>query len=374
MKEAASAYLERDLWDRLASCGKKIFLYGMGNGADKILGVASARGIPVEGVFASDGFVRGHQFHGMRVTTWGEVKEVYGAENVVVLLSFASSLPEVIENIRRIAGEAELYVPDVPVFGDGLFDAAYARAHWEALEAAAALLSDEHSREIFWSVVGFRLSGRLEFLFKAWDCEEDREERLLCPGEIQTALDLGAYNGDSVRALLGRICAAGGTPARIWAMEPDPRNYKKLAAYAENETRAEVIPVAAAAWSGSEELCFEVSGNRNASAGENRSGSLAERPRKVRTVQAMAPDEVLSGEAVDFIKYDVEGSEREALEGSRETIAGCSPLLAVSLYHRIEDLWQIPLRIHESYPAYRSFSLRLPVGIPAWDLMLYCRA
>ena len=88
----------------------------------------------------------------------------------------------------------------------------------------------------------------------------------------------------------------------------------------------------------------------------------------------MSPDEVLAGEPVDYIKYDVEGSEREALEGTSQTIERCRPLLAVSLYHRVEDLWRIPLALHERYPFYRRFSLRLPVGIPAWDLMLYCEA
>jgi FkbM family methyltransferase len=344
----------------------------MGNGADKILAVCAARGISVAGVFASDGFVRGHSFHGMRVATWSEIKETYGAENVIVLLSFATSLPDVMERIRSIAAEAELYIPDVPVFGDGLFDAAYARAHWGELEATAELFCDARSREVFWQVVAFRLSGRIEHLEAAFDARETTVAEILRPGKMQTALDLGAYNGDSVRAWIADVRAAGGCPRRIWAMEPDARNFRKLSAYAETETEVEVIPVPAAAWSREETLVFEDSGNRNASVGDNRSSSLSERPRKVKEIAAMAPDSVLAGASVDYIKYDVEGSEAEALAGSERTIDACHPMLAVSLYHRIEDLWRLPLRIRERHPEYRGFALRLPVGIPAWDLMLYC--
>lgn len=45
-----------DLWNYLAKAAKPIFLYGMGDGADKVLSVLSSRGIAVQGVFASDEF------------------------------------------------------------------------------------------------------------------------------------------------------------------------------------------------------------------------------------------------------------------------------------------------------------------------------
>ena len=64
--------IERDLWERLAATDKKIVMYGMGNGADKILRACDEKGVTVCDFFASDGFVRGHLFHGKRVRTWGE--------------------------------------------------------------------------------------------------------------------------------------------------------------------------------------------------------------------------------------------------------------------------------------------------------------
>ena len=114
--------IECDLWKHLASSDKVKVMYGMGNGADKILGICAERGIEISDFFASDGFVRGHSFHGKVVLSYSEIKEKYGAENVIVLLSFASSLPEVIANINKIAAECELYAPDVPVFPSELFD------------------------------------------------------------------------------------------------------------------------------------------------------------------------------------------------------------------------------------------------------------
>ena len=93
----------QDLWEYLAASSKTIVMYGMGNGADKILAACAEKGVTVSDFFASDGFVRGHVFHGKTVLSWSGIKEKYGAENVIVLLSFGTSLPEVLENIERIA-------------------------------------------------------------------------------------------------------------------------------------------------------------------------------------------------------------------------------------------------------------------------------
>lgn len=52
------------LWDYLKGAKKPIVLYGMGNGADKIIKVLEDRGIEYKGVFATDGFVRENTFTG----------------------------------------------------------------------------------------------------------------------------------------------------------------------------------------------------------------------------------------------------------------------------------------------------------------------
>ena len=59
--------IKKDLWQYLAESDKPIVMYGMGNGADKILSVCEAKGIEIKDFFASDGFVRGHSFHGKKV-------------------------------------------------------------------------------------------------------------------------------------------------------------------------------------------------------------------------------------------------------------------------------------------------------------------
>ena len=54
-------------WEKLQQTDKPIVMYGMGNGADHILTVFERLGVQVADFFASDAFVRGHSFHGVRV-------------------------------------------------------------------------------------------------------------------------------------------------------------------------------------------------------------------------------------------------------------------------------------------------------------------
>ena len=88
-------------------------------------------------------------------------------------------------------------------------------------------------------------------------------------------------------------------------------------------------------------------------------------------MSARSLDSVLCKEAVDYIKYDVEGAEREAIIGSQKTILSRRPALLVSAYHKSEDIFALPLQIHALRPDYKLYYRRYPY-VPAWDLNLIC--
>lgn len=355
-----------DLWEYLKSTSKHVVMYGMGNGADKILAVAADKGIEIEDFFASDGFVRGHSFHGKRVLSYSEAKQKYGTDGMIVLLSFASSLPDVMQNILRIAQECELYAPDVPVFGDNLFDAAFYAEHKPQFDAARALLADEESVRVFDCIIRYKLTGDLKYLCTAENDPDESFTRILPSHTFRTAVDLGAYNGDSARAL----APYAQNLQTLYALEPDARNHRKLCAYAEEEQRFRIVPLPYAAWDEDVTLYFDASGNRNAGAAQNTSSVLLPRAGKVKEVEARALDGILKGERCDYIKFDVEGSEQKALAGCSKTIADHAPALLVSCYHRSEDLYALPLLLHQMRPDYALYLRRFRY-FPAWDIDLY---
>lgn len=351
--------IREDLWETLAHAQKPILLYGMGNGADKILAVCHARGIEIADTFASDGFVRGHSFHGKTVLSYSAAKEKYG--QFIALLSFASSLPDVLKTIRRVAAEQELYAPDVPVCGEALFDRAFFEKHKADLEDTEAMLVDEFSRNTLTNIVQYKLTGRIDYLDA---CESDENEAFTSLVQAKTLrhyTDLGAYNGDTVRKLLPLAPHL----SHVTAFEPDKRNFRKLSEYAEAvSNRVTVDAHHIGAWSEKDCLSFDASGNRNA-------GILTGMTtKKAMKISVDTVDTILNGKQTDFIKYDVEGAEKEALLGSKKTIEACRPRLLVSLYHRSEDLFALPKLVKALAPSYELYLRKLPY-IPAWDLNLY---
>ena len=60
-------------------------------------------------------------------------------------------------------------------------------------------------------------------------------------------------------------------------------------------------------------------------------------------------------ERITFLKMDIEGAEVQALQGAARTVRETKPTLAVCVYHRLSDLWRIPLYLHELVPQYKLY-------------------
>jgi FkbM family methyltransferase len=58
---------------------------------------------------------------------------------------------------------------------------------------------------------------------------------------------------------------------------------------------------------------------------------------------------------ITMIKLDIEGSELLALEGMMKTMRRDKPKLAICIYHKLADLWELPLYIKELVPEYKLF-------------------
>ena len=349
--------LENDMWEELKNESRPIVIYGMGNGADKLFDRLEKYNIKVSDVFASDGFVRGHSFRGYLVKSFSEIKATYS--DFVILLSFASNRSEVIDMLADINGAYDMYVPDMPVAGvEEYFDKDFYNENYQAILDAYNSLADEESKAIFSSVVNYKLSGRMKYLL---ECYSTRDEiySLMPIEKIRRAVDAGAYNGDTVREMKAYFPNL----EDVYAIEPDKKNYKKLEKYSEAETEINVISINAGAWcEGVGSLIFS-SGNRNSTVVATASFEHREDTVILEMIDNLAPGKI------DYIKYDVEGAESEAITGSDYTIRCCKPTLLISLYHRSRDVFDIINRIKRDYPFYKLYLRRLRC-LPAWEIDL----
>lgn len=160
-------------------------------------------------------------------------------------------------------------------------------------------------------------------------------------GEL-TIIDGGAFNGDTMRDLFRRY---GKQIRRYYAFEPMPHIFPRLQAAADEfkgETEIQCFNAA----------LFNHSGTGAFHKGVPRSSRMSEKGDTV--VQCLTLDSLnlpISGKVC--LKLDIEGAEMAALEGAREFIQTHRPYLALCVYHKSGDIYEIPRYIQSIAPPYR---------------------
>lgn len=345
------------VWQALRETGKPIVMYGMGDGAVKIVSVMEAQGIKPAAFMASDEFVRGHSFLGYEVKKLSDIQAQY--EDFVIVVCFGSALPDVMDRLYALSEQYELYAPDVPVIGGGLFDEEYLAEHKNEIAEVRKMLADEQSKKVFDCWLRYRLTGKISYL-KSCETPKDEAYSLLNIGREETYIDLGAYTGDTVEEFL-KLTDKEFT--EIYAVEPDQRNYAKMRRRLYMLGSGIFHPINAIAWNEDTVLDFYRRGGRNSSLNGGKGRAIPTDAKRV--------DTILGGKKATLLKLDVEGAEKEALEGAEKTIRTYKPRIILSLYHRTEDMLALPKQIKALNGGYRLY-LRHHPYIPAWDTNLYC--
>ena len=344
---------EYSFWEDLRN-DRPVILYGTGNGADKIIDSLESFGIEPDGIFASDGFVRDRTFRGKKVLSYSDTVSKYG-EDITILLSFGTNRKDVLDFIFYLDKRHNLIIPDVPLYGGNLFDRKYFLSKEQTILETLDLFKEEKSRKLFADAINFRLTGKLRYLTNCEPFKESLMNLFKCT-DVRIIVDGGAYDGDTVKTFLEVFPDA----ERVFAIEPDPHSFSKLGRISDDR----IIPINSALSDKKGVSDFSSSSSR----GSGISG-IANKSRKI-LINTTTVDSLLSEDKCDLIKLDVEGTEREALIGSSFTISNYAPNLIVSLYHRTDDVFDIPRYVKSLSSDYDLF-LRRPFCVPMWDMNLF---
>ena len=151
-------------------------------------------------------------------------------------------------------------------------------------------------------------------------------------------VDCGAFDGETVNEYFSY-----NKDGMSISFEPDPKNLEVLNKNIKNKN-ALIYPLGV--YSKTDILKFNPLGS---------GGSIEENGELEIAVTSL--DETIYNFKPDYIKMDIEGAEKEALLGAKNIIKDFSPKLAISIYHKAQDLWEIPLLIKEINPNYE-FKIR----------------
>lgn len=217
----------------------------------------------------------------------------------------------------------------------------------ESIRQLSAILSSSDSRLELLRILYSRISGDISLLQPAPFRIYNHPSLFANLYPKGLYIDAGAYDGSESKWLKS-IMPEG---SRVVSFEFDQENYSR---YLANNSEEDIEYVQAGLWS--HEAIASTSGQ-----GIGARVSIAESSSSSDSCQArlFSLDDYLSkyhsSANVAFIKMDIEGAEVEAIRGARRVIERDKPHLAISVYHKPSDLWEIPLLIYSINKTYQFY-------------------
>jgi FkbM family methyltransferase len=243
-----------------------------------------------------------------------------------------------LENLDYYAFRQQSQLPiDNPFFWDDFrqvfhdSDGAFERLH--------AALADDVSRDTLRRIVNFRLTADIDWM-QGFTDRQDRqyfEDFLQMRGGGETFVDIGGFDGFTSQEFIKRCPGY----ACVHLFEPEPGNMAQ----------------ARARLAGYRDIYFHAMGVSDCAQTLrlSREGSMSRLSNTGDVEIALDRlDAVIDG-PVTFIKMDIEGAERPAIDGAASLIRCHVPRLALAAYHRADDFYRIPekiLALHSGYDIY----------------------
>ena len=168
----------------------------------------------------------------------------------------------------------------------------------------------------------------------------DRELIKLHDNEV--FIDAGCFNMGTAKQFIDNCPGK----SKVYSFEPDSYSYEVCKAEKERLGLDNVTLFHYGTWSEKTTLSFADGGGGGSQVSEN--GTI--------TIETCTIDEIVDpSDVVTYIKMDIEGSELESLKGAKGIIQRDHPRLCICIYHKPDDLIEIPLYIKELVPEYKLY-------------------
>ena len=326
---------------RLEEEGNPIYIYGSAAGGKQVANRLLREGINYEGMVEDSKY-------------W---KESSGAQRLEDVLEQAEGNVNLVIAFKGFQGKKQIpysekisHIVDWDCWaGNHVVDNTYITYGWvtenfEKLQWMFQRLKDEKSRKTLAAFLNQKISMDYRYLKETKSDCQYFDEDIISLSEHEVFVDCGAYDGDSAMAFLEALKRRGVKSYNaIISFEPDKGNYQKLRDRRLKSHTCICKGVSDAVGT----VYFSEKGT---------SGKIADKTNVEGTpIELDTIDHAIQGQPATLIKMDIEGEELAALQGARDTIKRWKPKLAVCIYHKKEDLWEIAEYIHQLNPEYKLY-------------------
>ncbi len=334
---------------------KSVVIYGAGAFARKVLNSWRNRMPAVVALVDSNANKQGTVLHGVSVFAPSELlSSFYGATVVVAAMETFS-----IEYELRYLGITPLFAEhDGSV---GYHPGSWIVRHPDLFNNVFEILSDELSRFVLLSMIKARMFQNFNFPMKGnWFAVECTSHPQYFPSDIikvtedEFFIDCGAFDGDTVVDFVSLVWRSNIKNWHAIAIEADEENARiartNLANYGINNIS---VLNGVLGFDKDVEILHNCRINGNFYCGNE-----------------MNLDDFSYKLPITFIKMDIEGAELNALRLGKKLISKDKPKLAICIYHKTEDLLNIPFYLWTEYPYYSLFMRHHRSG-SLWETVCY---
>lgn len=322
-----------------------VLLYGGGEGSKWFLKFMKRYGIRIECVIDRNKMTRIED--GIPVVLPGEAFEVY--DKAIVVIAAMAHKSEIEKIIRQEKPDFIVvsFDPTLEVLQNKKYveRREYYLHHEKELYELETLFSDQKSKEVLSDIIRGALTSDVECY------KHSASSSQYFPTAVRESLtsrerfvDVGAFTGDSIREFIEVV---ENKFDKVYAFEPDAANiaeaYRSI-----NDERVIFYRYGVGRENG-------VSYFLNEEMEPNEAVCVTqEKTDKAFAVEVVRLDDIIK-DCVTYIKMDIEGMEMDALIGSRELICSYKPKLAISVYHKMEDIIEIPYYIRNLSLGYKLY-------------------
>lgn len=292
--------------------------------------------------FCDDDFNKwGKKLDGINIISFNELKNINKNINLIITTIYARNIyPKLIELENIVIFEMFNMIQDLNKFDMQLEDKDLFVLNMNKIKS---IVYDDESKNVIDFISNFVISETYNVFDFDKICSDEEhyfiKEVLNSISEKITIVDAGSYTGELIRP----IHDLGINYNKIYCFEIDPYNYSQLENNFKNQKK--VICIKKGLWSKESKVYLE---------GDNSTTKIVDYVTD-RCVSVVSLDEYFFNEKIDFIKMDIEGAEMNALKGGGEIIKRDRPILAISIYHSLDDLVNIPLYLNNILNNYMFF-------------------
>ncbi len=313
---------------------EKIILYGIGNQFKECYKLLKDKQLLL---FDGNPEKWGERYNENTIISPDKIME-YVTPNTAVVITSINNQYEIakhlVDNLKVPAEQLFMYTSTW--YEKKVYKPAFVEENWDKILACSEKLADEESKKYYLNSVIARQKRNPLLLMpnlNSVKIGEYGDKFQLETGE--EIIDCGAYTGDTAELYIKRLNG----DCIVYAIEPYQENYDKLQVrIVENRWENKIKPYNCAVSNVVKDAILNYNKNDFGMA-INLSNDKGQEKQPV-TVETL--DNLFGDKKISYIKMDIEGEEKAALEGARGIISSQHPKLMISGYHKIEDFWEIP--------------------------------